>query len=127
MRRLFLVAGVLALLLHGVLLAQSTTNGAISGTVTDSTGAVLPDISVNLKNIEKSFTNNTKTNAQGFYQFPLLEPGTYTVTVSAPNFKTLSATTTVNVGATAIVNAKLEVGATGTMVEVSAESPLLAD
>jgi Carboxypeptidase regulatory-like domain len=105
--------------------AQSTTNGAISGTVTDSSGAVLPDITVNLKNVEKGFTNAAKTNSQGFYQFPLLEPGTYLLTISAAGFKTLSATTTVSVGANAIVNAKLEVGAQGTTVEVSGEAPLL--
>ncbi|MGD0302694.1 MAG: hypothetical protein ABSE86_36960, partial [Bryobacteraceae bacterium] len=49
-----------ALVLPGMLAAQSTTNGAISGTVTDVTGAVLPDITVNLKSTEKGFTNSTK-------------------------------------------------------------------
>jgi hypothetical protein len=57
---------VVSLLLPGVLLAQSTTNGAISGTVTDPSGAVLPGLTVNVKNVEKSFTNTTNTNAQGF-------------------------------------------------------------
>ena len=113
------------LLLSGVLAAQSTTNGAISGTVTDATGAVLPDITVSLKSTEKGFTNSTKTNGQGFYQFPLLEPGTYSVTLSAAGFKKTTATTTVSVGSTSIVNAKLEVGASGTTVEVSGEAPLL--
>ena len=113
------------LLLSSVLAAQSTTNGAISGTVTDATGAVLPDISVSLKSTEKGFTNSTKTNGQGFYQFPLLEPGTYSVTLSAAGFKKTTATTTVSVGSTSIVNAKLEVGASGTTVEVSGEAPLL--
>jgi hypothetical protein len=114
------------LLLPSVLAAQSTTNGAISGTVTDATGAVLPDITVSLKSTEKGFTNATKTNGQGFYQFPLLEPGTYSVTLSAAGFKKTTAMTTVSVGSTSIVNAKLEVGdASGTTVEVSGEAPLL--
>jgi len=123
--RLLVLTAVVALLLAGVLLAQSTTNGAISGTVTDPSGAVLPDITVNLKSVEKGFNNTAKTNSQGSYQFPLLEPGTYTLTVSAPSFKTLTATTTVSVEQTAIVNLKLEVGAAGTTVEVSGEAPLL--
>ncbi len=105
--------------------AQSTTNGAISGTVSDPTGAILPDITVNLKSVEKGFTQTTTTNAQGSYQFPLLEPGTYTLTISAPSFKTSILTATVSIGQNATVNAKLELGATGTTVEVSSEAPLL--
>ena len=123
--KLLLLTALVALLLPGLLLAQSTTNGAISGTVTDATGAVLPDITVNLKSTEKGFTSSTKTNGQGYYQFPLLEPGTYSLTVAAQSFKTLTATTTVSVGSTSIVNAKLEVGAAGTTVEVSGQSALL--
>src|SRR5580700_5153198 len=123
--KLLVLTAVFSLLLPSVLLAQSTTNGAISGTVTDSTGAVLPDIIVNLKSTEKGFTNSTKTNGQGFYQFPLLEPGSYAITISATGFKKSTAATTVSVGSTSIVNAKLEVGAAGTTVEVTSEAALL--
>jgi hypothetical protein len=123
--RLLVALAAISFLLPSMLLAQSTTNGAISGTITDPSGAVLPDVTVNLKNVEKGFTNSTTTNSQGFYQFPLLEPATYTLTISAPSFKTLTTTTTVSVGATAIVNAKLQVGAAGTTVEVSGEAALL--
>jgi len=123
--RLLVLIAVVSLLLPSMLVAQSTTTGAISGTVTDPTGAVLPGITVNLKSNEKGFTSSAKTNGQGAYQFPLIEPGTYTLTIAAPSFKTLSATTTVSVGADTILNAKLEVGAAGTTVEVSGESALL--
>jgi Carboxypeptidase regulatory-like domain len=116
---------VMALLVPSVMLAQSTTNGAISGTVTDATGAVIPNLKVGLKSLEKGFTQEAKTNTQGFYQFTLLEPGTYSITIAAPSFKTLTETVTVSVGANAIINPKLEVGAAGTTVEVSAESALL--
>ena len=75
--RLLALIAVLALLVPGVMFAQSTTTGAVSGTVTDQSGAVLPDVSVTLKSTEKGFTQTAKTNAQGSYQFPLLEPGTY--------------------------------------------------
>src|SRR5580693_7842583 len=123
--RLFVLTAVVTLLCTGSLFAQSTVNGTINGTVMDSSGAVLPGVSVALKSLDKGFTQETKTNAQGGYQFPLLEPGTYSLTMSATGFKTTAATTTVSVGATAILNAKLEVGAQGTTVEVSGESPLL--
>jgi Carboxypeptidase regulatory-like domain len=116
---------VMALLVPSVMLAQSTTNGAVSGTVTDATGAVIPNLKVVIKSTEKGFTQEAKTNTQGFYQFSLLEPGTYSLTIAAPSFKTLTETITVSVGANAIINPKLEVGAAGTTVEVSAESALL--
>ena len=116
---------VAALALPSFVAAQSTTNGAISGTVTDPSGAVLPNLTVTLKSVEKGFTQEAKTNAQGSYQFPLLEPGTYAVTIAASGFKTLTDTTTVSVGQTSIINAKLEVGSAGTTVEVSGEAALL--
>jgi hypothetical protein len=123
--RLFAVLAVMALLVPGVVLAQSTTTGAVGGVVTDQSGAVLPDVPVTIKSVDHGFSTTTKSNAQGFYQFQLLEPGTYAITVAAPNFKTLTTTTTVSVGQNAVVNAKLEVGSAGTTVEVSGESPLL--
>ncbi len=125
--RLLAFLATIALLLPGRLLAQSTTTGAISGTVADPSGAVLPDLTVTLKSVDmdRGFTQTGRTNAQGFYQFPLLQPGVYTVTVSAANFKTLSSTTTVSVGQNSIINTRMEVGTTATTVEVSGEAPLL--
>jgi hypothetical protein len=123
--RILALLAVVAVLLSGMLFSQSTTTGAISGTVTDPSGAVLPGIEVNLKSLGKGFTQSTKTNGQGFYQFPLVEPGTYTITIAAASFKTLTTTTTVNVDQNTIVNSKLEVGAAGTTVEVSGAAPLL--
>jgi hypothetical protein len=123
--RLLALIAVLVLLLPAMLHAQSTTTGAISGTVTDPSGAILPNVDVHLKSVDKGFTNSVKSNSAGSYQFQLLEPGTYTIQVTAPSFKTFSETTTVSVSSTTIVNAKLEVGAAGTIVDVSGEAPLL--
>jgi len=123
--RLLAMFAVIALLVPGAMWAQSTTTGAISGTVTDQSGAVLPDITVTLKSNERGFTQTAKTNTQGAFQFQLLEPGAYSVTVTAPNFKSLTTTVTVSVDQNVIVDAKLEVGAAGTTVEVSGEAPLL--
>ena len=122
---IFATLAAITLLLSSLLFAQSTITGAISGTVTDASGAALPGATVNLKSLEQGFTQTAKTNAQGFYQFPLLQPGTYSVTVAAANFKTLAATTTVNVGQNSVVNAQLEVGSAAMTVEVSGEAPLL--
>src|ERR1700689_5477681 len=94
---LLVLIAVMSFTLPGNLPAQSTTNGAISGTVTDPSGAVLPDVAVNLKSSDKVFPAATKTIGQGFYQFPLLEPGTYVITIGATSFKTSTAATTVSV------------------------------
>ncbi|MGA2456831.1 MAG: TonB-dependent receptor [Terriglobales bacterium] len=105
--------------------AQSFTTGEISGTVTDPTGAVVANAKVTLKSVEKGNTQTTTSNAQGAYHFPLLAPGTYEVSATAAGFKTASESEVVGVGAIALINFKLELGATGTVVEVTAEASLL--
>ncbi|MGC2328569.1 MAG: carboxypeptidase-like regulatory domain-containing protein, partial [Candidatus Sulfotelmatobacter sp.] len=123
--RLIVLIAVLALVLPGVLLSQSATEGAISGTVTDASNAVLANTAVTLKNLDKGYSRQTTTNAQGIYQFPLADPGNYEVVISATGFKQFGAKAAVNVGQVTVVNAKLEIGAAGTTVEVSAAAPLL--
>jgi Carboxypeptidase regulatory-like domain len=123
--RQFVLAAVLALVLPGVLLSQSATEGAVSGTVTDASNAVLANTAVTLKNLDKGYSRQTTTNAQGVYQFTLADPGTYEVVIAAAGFKQFGAKAAVNVGQVTVVNAKLEVGAAGTTVEVSAAAPLM--
>src|ERR1700724_213841 len=69
-------------------LAQSIISGEITGTVTDSTHAVVPNATVTLVGAESGFNATTTTNSSGTFRFPLLRPGTYTVTVTATNFRT---------------------------------------
>jgi len=69
-----------------VLNAQSTTQGSISGTVMDPTGAVVGNASISIKNAATGFTLNLVADGSGYYKAPLLEPGHYTVTVTAPGF-----------------------------------------
>jgi hypothetical protein len=128
-RRFLLFTLVLALagclLSSTATLAQSFTTGEISGTVTDPSGAVLPNVSVVLKSVEKGNTQTGTTNSQGAYRFSLLSPGNYTVSATAPGFKTTTVEQPVSVGAVAITNVKMELGTTGVTVEVSGEAPLL--
>jgi len=124
--RILVLIAVVALLLPGMLVGQSMTQGAISGTITDPTGAVVANVMVKAANLGKGYTREATTNAQGVFQIPLADPGTYTIEVSAAGFKTYSAKTEVNVGQTTVVNAKLEVGtASGTVVEVNAAAEIL--
>ena len=124
--RILALLAVVALLLPGLLLGQSTTQGAMSGTITDPTGAVVPNVTVKITNLDKGYSHEFKTNAQGIYNYPLADAGPYSIEVTAAGFKTFSAKGEVNVGQTTVVNAKLEVGtASGTVVEVNAAGEVL--
>jgi len=128
-KRLFLFTFVLvistAFLTSTLSFAQSYTTGEIMGTVTDPSGAVLPNVSVTLKSTDKGFTQSGTTNGQGAYRFGFLAPGNYSVSATASGFKTTTETGAVSIGATTPLNIKLEVGTAGTTVEVTGEAPLL--
>ena len=110
----------------GVGHAQSTTQGAIAGTVFDATEAAVPNAKVVIHNNATNAELTLTSDATGFYKAPLLSPGTYTVTVSATGFAQVRAndvTTEVNVLTT--FNPHLHTGAETQTVEVSASLPVL--
>src|ERR1700722_18754864 len=69
--------------------AQSTTQGAIAGTVEDASEAVISNADVTIHNDGTNAELHLKADASGYFIAPLLEPGTYTVTITAPNFGTV--------------------------------------
>ena len=99
--------------------AQSIITGAVSGTVTDPSGAILPNAAVTLTNTATGDTQTGKTNASGVYLFPLLQPGDYTVTVQESGFRVAVAKVTVALGQTATADLKLELGDATQTVEVT--------
>jgi hypothetical protein len=110
----------LALVL-GVSVARASITGSISGTVTDPTGAVVPDASVVAINTQTDVQNSTKTNAQGFYSFPSLPAGRYDVTITASGFQEFRETGFVlDVNNALRVDATLKVGTATQQVEVTA-------
>jgi len=123
--RFVVLAMSVLLLVPGMLFAQSATKGAVNGTVTDASNAVLAGTTVTLRNLDKGGSSQTNTNAQGVFQFELADPGNYELVIVAAGFKQFAAKVGVNNGQVSTVNAKLEVGAAGTTVEVSAAAPLL--
>src|SRR5689334_20826039 len=87
------LAASLALILPAA--AQNIVSGDITGIVTDPSGAVLPNVTVTLKNNSTGQTTTTNTNTQGVYRFPLLNPGGYTLSAAATGFQAAQHTVTV--------------------------------
>jgi len=83
---LLAVAGILA---FPPLAAAQMTRGAISGTVRDASGAIVPGATVTVTHIDTNSTRSVVTDAQGFYRVPALEPGTYTVRTELSGFQTV--------------------------------------
>ncbi len=102
--------------------AQSTTDGAIGGTVVDPQDKVIPGAGVAVKNLGNNQIINTKTDQSGYFRVGQLQPATYIVTINAAGFAPYKAEkVTVNVGSLTQVNPRLTIGATE-QVEVSAET-----
>src|SRR5580765_870119 len=119
---IFLILAMLQVWQMTPAFAQSLTSGDIAGTVTDPSGAVVPNASVTLKSNESGSTQTRPTNAQGYYRFSLLGPGTYTISVSASGFQSIQQQATVTVGQAATANVQLALGTASQTVEVVAEN-----
>src|SRR6185437_9866517 len=101
-------------------LAQSSNTGTISGTVTDNTGAVVPDAAVTLTDKATGNSRTATTNSNGQYIFAYVNPGTYDVKVTKQGFQTtVTSNQVVQVGIQLTVNAKLQIGSVSTTVEVT--------
>src|SRR5579864_2998480 len=104
---------------------QSLTSGGVTGTVTDPSGAAVPNATVTLKNNDTGAAASVTSNDTGAYRFALLNPGSYTVSVAAPGFSGVHQNVSVAVGQSSTVNVKLEVAASATTVEVTAQGGVL--
>src|SRR5689334_13689852 len=92
--------------------AQGAT-GAISGTVTDPSGAAIPRASVQVKNVGTGQVQQTPADAQGRYSIVELPVGNYEAQATAPGFQTVVHTgITLTVGAQSVVDCSLMVGQT---------------
>jgi len=106
--------------------AQSLTTGAITGAVTDQTGALIPGATVTVTNIGNGTTRAVTTSGAGSYEITLLNPGDYQLKVEAKGFKTAEqGPVAVALSATATVNITLEIGQTTQTVEVTAAAALI--
>src|SRR5262249_15721572 len=103
-------------------------NATLGGTVTDSTGAVLPGATVTISGIDTGVKTTTISNESGAYQFSSLQAGNYRVAAELPGFQEfVYGRVTLDVGAQLRLNFTLSVAGGATNVEVAgAESPRLA-
>ncbi|MGC2619354.1 MAG: carboxypeptidase-like regulatory domain-containing protein, partial [Acidobacteriaceae bacterium] len=121
-----MVVGCGLLLSLTPLFGQVAGTGAISGVVSDPSGAVIPGATVTARNLATGEERHTASSAHGDYNFQLLAPGRYQVMVSKEGFSTATVTgVTVSVTETTTANAKLSIGQAQQTVEVQAAGQLL--
>ena len=103
--------------------SQVAGSGTIQGTVSDATGAVVPNASVTLTNMSSGVTHATKSNETGSYLFPNIDIAVYKLNITAPGFQRYEQTNIVlEVGSSIAINASLKAGSTDQTVEVHADA-----
>ncbi|HEX5475952.1 MAG TPA: TonB-dependent receptor [Vicinamibacterales bacterium] len=123
--RLRTVVALFALLLLAYPAAAQEQRGSIEGTVKDTSGAVLPGVTVTVTN-GQGITVTAVSDAQGVYRFPSLLPGTYTVSAELQGFQPgKTPNVIVQLGQIKKVDFGLSVGGVSENVQVTAESPLV--
>jgi carboxypeptidase family protein len=126
--RLRQVLLVLALAIAGmpVTLAAQSVSGTILGTVTDTSGSVIPNAKVTIVNEGTGLTRTVQSDSNGEFTAPQLPTGHYTVMAELTGFKTMTLSNIeLTVDQRARIDLKLEVGAMTETVSVEATSPLL--
>ncbi|HZO99643.1 MAG TPA: carboxypeptidase-like regulatory domain-containing protein [Terriglobia bacterium] len=105
---------------------QATINASLSGTVADSSGAVIPDATVTLSDPGKGFSRTFTTQPDGRYLFTLVPASTYTLRVEKAGFKVyVQEGIILTVGQAATQDVTMDIGAVTQQVEVTAAAPLV--
>lgn len=117
---------LIVLSISAALLCGQATEGTILGSITDPSGAALPNAPIRIENAGTGAVRTTVTNEAGEYTVTNLPLGSYTVSAEAPGFKrALHPPVPVTVKARVRVDLKLEVGETSQSVEVTGATPLI--
>jgi hypothetical protein len=125
-KSILLIASLIVTVLLTTFSLAQTNRGSISGTVADKNGAVIPGATVTITNTGTNQSQKLTTSAEGSYSAAALEPVVYRISVEAPGFKkALVDNIKVNTASTLTVNLTLEPGAVETVVNITAETPLL--
>lgn len=120
---IFAIFVAMAILFSGAPARSQTDRATLEGTVADTSGAVISGASVKVTEVATSISQERKTNTNGYYRFPGLAVGRYTVSVSNPSFKTKVVEEVVLVvGETHTLDVPLAVGEVSEKVEITAEA-----
>jgi Carboxypeptidase regulatory-like domain len=117
---LFVLAGMAQSPAQNVVLT-----GALSGRITDQSGAVVAGASLAVQNLQTGLSQSAETNHSGLYRFPVLTPGFYSIAATRKGFRDAQALVRVQVGNTTSLDIKLQVGASGDTIKVAGTTPLL--
>src|SRR5437868_1324175 len=105
--------------------AQVST-ARMAGVVRDTSGALIPGVSINIKHLDTGVTRTVVTNETGSYTVPLLPVGPYEISTEMPGFKQeIRKGVNLVVGQEAVIDLTLQVGANAEQVTVSEEAPLV--
>jgi hypothetical protein len=108
------------------LIAQSAGTAGLSGTITDASGAAVPNVGVRLTNTDTNQVRTTATGSDGVYKFSLIPPGTYTIRFTATGFKTADVSgINLTVTESPVLDRTLEVGQQSEQVTVEATADIL--
>jgi Carboxypeptidase regulatory-like domain len=106
--------------------ATQTTNGVIAGTVSDAQAAVLPGVTVSIRNVETGLTRSVVTEADGRYRFAALPPGRYNLRAELQGFGPVDVTEiTLNIGTELLRNVTMQVQGVQESVTVSGEAAVV--
>jgi len=112
--------------MSGAMMAQTAVDGAVAGTVVDSTGAALPNAAVTIRNTATNAETQATADASGYFRATRLVPGDYTVTVTASGFANYEADhVIVEVGKLTEVAPKLGAASATATVEVTSDAPAM--
>lgn len=126
MRRALLMLMLLAAAASPAAAQSQAVNAALEGTITDSSGGVLPGVTVTVTNTDTGAQRVVATNENGLYRAPLLPLGTYRVTAELSGFKKFEQSgISLAAGQTAVIDVTLGVGNLNETVSVTADAPIV--
>src|ERR1035437_9694741 len=108
-----------------VVFGEILTTGVVVGTLYDPTRAVIPNVTVTLKNLDTGAAQTTTPNAVGFYTFKLLKPGRYEIFAKETGFAEVKASATVSLGQTTTADLTMPMSKTSEVIEVSGVAPVV--
>ena len=114
-----LVALTMLLVFQATIAFSQINSATLTGTVTDSSGAVIAGANVSVEQVETSTARSTSTNDAGFFNMPFLQPGSYTVSITKSGFESQTSHVTLQVNQIANLNFSLNVGQVSQSVTVS--------